>query len=273
MVLPSIRFLLLTLCLPALIGCGMIAQNRNAAGIRYYNKGQLAVAQSKFEGAKRANPQNADSYYNLGAVAHLQGFQTHNNAQLAQAESLYRQCLSINPNHVDCHRGLAVLLAQTQRVDQAFEVTKNWCVTSPQSADARVELARLYEEYGDLRTAELQLQQALQLDLNNPRVHASLGSVKEKMGDLPQALANYQRSYTLNTFQPGSPRADRLPPAAQSVPHPPPILPQPAPARSAARELRALQTGTIRVLAITSSACTQSSSSPAPSYPRRSCTS
>ncbi len=204
-VMPSFRFLLLTFCLPALAGCGMIAQNRNAAGIRYYNKGQLAVAQSKFEAAKQANPQNADSYYNLGAVAHLQGFQTRNNAQLAQAETLYRQCLSINPNHVDCHRGLAVLLAQTQRVDQAFEVTKNWCVTSPQSADARVELARLYEEYGDLRTAELQLQQALQLDLNNPRVHASLGSVKEKMGDLPQALANYQRSYTLNTFQPGVP--------------------------------------------------------------------
>lgn len=202
---PSIRFLSLCLLLPALAGCRMIAQNRNAAGIRYYNKGQLAVAQSKFEAAKQANPQNADSYYNLGAVAHLQGFQTRNNAQLAQAESLYRQCLSINPNHVDCHRGLAVLLAQTQRVDQAFEVTKNWCVTSPQSADARVELARLYEEYGDLRTAELQLQQALQLDLNNPRVHASLGSVKEKMGDLPQALANYQRSYTLNTFQPGVP--------------------------------------------------------------------
>ena len=173
-----VRSLLVGTFLVAASGCGMIAQNRNAAGIRYYN---------------------------LGAVAHLQGFQTRNNAQIGQAESLYRQCLSINPNHVDCHRGLAVLLAQTQRIDQAFEVTKNWCVTSPQSADARVELARLYEEYGDLRTAELQLQQALQIDLNNPRVHASLGSVKEKMGDLPQALANYQRSYTLNTFQPGVP--------------------------------------------------------------------
>lgn len=200
-----IRCLLLAMLLACASGCGMIAQNRNAQGIRYYNRGQLAVAQTKFEAAKQANPQNADAYYNLGALAHLQGFQTRNTAQLAQAESYYRQCLGLNPNHVDCHRGLAVLLAQTQRVDQAFDLMKNWCVTSPQSADARVELARLYEEYGDLRTAELQLQQALQLNLNNPRVHASLGSVKEKMGDLPQALADYQRSYTLNTFQPGVP--------------------------------------------------------------------
>ena len=199
------RCLLIATILAGASGCGMVAQNRNAAGIRYYNRGQLAVAQSKFEAAKQANPQNADAYYNLGAVAHLQGFQTKNMAQLASAENLYRQCLALNPNHVDCHRGLAVLLAQTQRVDHAFELGRNWCMTSPQSADARVELARLYEEYGDLRTAELQLQQALQLNVNNPRVHASLGSVKEKMGDLPQALANYQRSYSLNTFQPGVP--------------------------------------------------------------------
>jgi tetratricopeptide (TPR) repeat protein len=199
------RCLLGALLLAATAGCGMVAQNRNAQGIRYYNRGQLAVAQSRFEAAKQASPQNADAYYNLGAVAHLQGFQSKNQAQLAQAESYYRQCLGLNPNHVDCHRGLAVLLAQTQRVDQSFELIKTWCVTSPQSADARIELARLYEEYGDLRTAELQLQQALQLDVNNPRVHASLGSVKEKTGDLQQALANYQRSYSLNTFQPGVP--------------------------------------------------------------------
>jgi tetratricopeptide (TPR) repeat protein len=202
---PPFRLPLIALLLSAAAGCGMVAQNRNADGLRHFNRGQLAVAQARFEAAKQANPQNADAYYNLGAVAHLQGVQTRNTAQLGQAESLYRQCLAYNPNHVDCHRGLAVLLAQTQRVDQAFELMKNWTVTSPQSADARVELARLYEEYGDLRTAELQLQQALQLDLNNSRVHASLGSVKEKMGDLPQALANYQRSYTLNTFQPGVP--------------------------------------------------------------------
>ncbi len=199
------RLLMIALLTSAVSGCGMVAQNRNADGLRYFNRGQLAVAQARFEAAKQANPRNADAYYNLGAVAHLQGFQTRNTAQLGQAESLYRQCLAYNPNHVDCHRGLAVLLAQTQRVDQAFELMKNWSVTSPQSADARVELARLYEEYGDLRTAELQLQQALQLDLSNSRVHASLGSVKEKMGDLPQALANYQRSYSLNTFQPDLP--------------------------------------------------------------------
>ena len=201
---------LLVRCLPALLlaalsGCGMVAQNRNAQGIQYFNRGQMAIAQSRFEAARQANPQNADAYYNLGAVAHLQGIQTKNSAQLGQAESYYRQCLGLNPNHVDCHRGLAVLLAQTQRVDQSFDLMKNWCVTNPQSADARIELARLYEEYGDLRTAELNLQQALQLDINNPRVHASLGSVKEKTGDLQQALANYQRSYSLNTFQPGVP--------------------------------------------------------------------
>ena len=70
--LPQIRCLTLLLLATA-TGCGLVAQNRNAQGIRYYNRGQIAVAQSRFEAAKQANPQNADSYYNLGAIAHLQG--------------------------------------------------------------------------------------------------------------------------------------------------------------------------------------------------------
>ena len=189
------------LVLLACTGCGFWANNRNADGVRYFSRGQLPAAQARFEAAKRSNPQNADAYYNLAAVAHMQGLKSRDSNQLTQAESLYNQCLDLNPNHVDCHRSLAVLLAQTGRVDRAFALQKNWCATSPNLAEARVELARLYEEYGDLRTAELQLQQALQLDLNNARAHAALGSVKEKSGDLQQALANYQRSYHLNTRQ------------------------------------------------------------------------
>ena len=40
---------------------------------------------------------------------------------------------------------LAVLLAETGRQDQAFTLLKNWASTDPKSADARIELARLYQ--------------------------------------------------------------------------------------------------------------------------------
>src|SRR3954468_3653575 len=117
---PILRGLLLIATLLSAAGCGAVAQNRNAAGIRYFNRGQIAAAQARFEQAKNANPQNADAYYNLGALAHMQGLRTRDPVQLAPAESYYKQALTNNPNHVDAHRALAVLLAQTQRVDQSF---------------------------------------------------------------------------------------------------------------------------------------------------------
>ncbi len=121
---------------------------------------------------------------------------------LQQAETLYNQCLDRNPNHADCHRALAVLLVQTDRSDRAFALLKNWAIRSPQNADARVELARLYEEFGDTKTAELQLQQALQLDQTNKRAWTAMAYLRESNGDMPQALANYQRAYALGRLQP-----------------------------------------------------------------------
>jgi predicted Zn-dependent protease len=121
---------------------------------------------------------------------------------LMQAEQLYNECLNRNPNHRDCHRALAVLLVETDRSDRAFVLLKNWAVRSPQSADARIELARLYYEFGDAKTAETQLHQALQLDQTRDDAFKALAHIDEVNGDYQQALANYQRAYTLGGYSP-----------------------------------------------------------------------
>jgi tetratricopeptide (TPR) repeat protein len=145
---------------------------------------------------------------------------------LTQAESLYNQCLDINPNHVDCHRGLAVLLSETGRNDKAFALLTNWVQQSPQNADARVELARLYEESSQPQLAETSLNQALAIDMRNWRAHAALGRLREQAGDYPQALQNYQLAYSLNRFQPDLQRQiaslqSRVSPAQAGLPPPP----------------------------------------------------
>ena len=68
-----------------------------------------------------------------------------------------------------------MLLVETKRPDAAFRLMNNWAQQNPRSSDARVELARLYEEYGDTNSAEGILQVALQTDVNNPRALAALG--------------------------------------------------------------------------------------------------
>jgi tetratricopeptide (TPR) repeat protein len=183
-------------------GCRAVATGRNVDGVRYFQQGQYPVALQRFDAALTIDPRNPDSYYNKGAILHRTGLATGDRNSLTQAESLYRQCLDYDPNHVDCHRGLAVLLTETGRVQDAFTLLKHWATTNPQNAEARVELARLYEEYGDPRQAETYLNEALAISPSNWRAHGALGRLKEQSGDLSQALVNYERAYNLNRFQP-----------------------------------------------------------------------
>jgi tetratricopeptide (TPR) repeat protein len=192
----------LVLLIACAAGCRMVAQGRNVDGVRYFQQGQYPVALARFDSALTIDPRNPDSYYNKAAVYHRMGLANRDQNLLTQAESLYNQCLDLNPNHVDCYRGLAVLLSETSRNDKAFALLQGWVGRSPQNADARVELARLYEEAGNRQSAELALNEALALDMRNWRAHAALGRLKEQSGDYVQALQNYQLAYSFNRFQP-----------------------------------------------------------------------
>jgi tetratricopeptide (TPR) repeat protein len=180
----------------------MAADGQNLQGVRMYQQGQYEAAMQQFQQAVATNPSNADAYYNMAATLHRMGVARKDQNLLGQAETLYNQCLDFDENHVDCHRGLAVLLAETGRSDRAFALLKNWAIRSPNNADARIELARLYEEFGDRETARIQLTEAIHIDQHNARAWSALGRLREQSGDYVQALANYQRSYSLNRFQP-----------------------------------------------------------------------
>jgi tetratricopeptide (TPR) repeat protein len=186
----------------------MAADGSNLQGVRLYQQGQFSSALQQFQKAISVDPANADGYYNMAATLHKMGSQNGDRDLLNQAETLYNQCLDVNEDHVDCHRGLAVLLVETGRSDSAVKLLKNWSTANPDLAAPRIELGRLYEEFGDLETAKLHLNQAVMLDQHNHRAWAALGQIRERAGDYEQALANYQRSFDLNTFQPGV--ADRI---------------------------------------------------------------
>lgn len=193
---------ILACALLSFTGCNMMSSGQNIEGVRLLQQGHTQAALQRFQQVAASNPTNADAQYNLAATYHRIGKQTGSEQQLQQAEQLYNQCLDLDPNHVDCRRGLAVLLVDTKRTDRAFNLLKNWVAGEPQSADARIELARLYQEHGDIETAKLHLNQALLVNASNYRAWAALGSIREEQNQPSQALANYQRSLQLNNFQP-----------------------------------------------------------------------
>jgi tetratricopeptide (TPR) repeat protein len=190
------------LCLAAAGGCSLEAANQNAEGVRLFRQGYYDGAAQRFQQALYVDPGNADSWYNLAATYHRVGKLHRRDADLQQAESLYYQCLQRNPNHQESYRGLAVLLADRGRSDEAFRVVQSWADRSPSLSAPRVELARLYQEAGDRDTAKVRLLEAVTLNPTDSRALAALGKLREESGDTSQALADYQRSLWQDRYQP-----------------------------------------------------------------------
>ncbi|TWT39473.1 tetratricopeptide repeat protein [Blastopirellula retiformator] len=184
-------------------GCQMASSSSNVAGVRAVQSGQPMVAVNHFQQALANDPTNADALYNMAATYHEMAKVNNDPAMMKQAEELYNRCLDQNGDHAECYRGLAVLLIDMKQPDSAYTLMEGWAQRSPNSADPKVELARLYQEFGDDQTALAQLNQAVAIDANNARAWAALGNMREKSGDYSQALANYQRSLALNNFQDG----------------------------------------------------------------------
>ena len=195
--------LLIGLFLTLSAGCNSFsASGRNAEGVRLYQQARFHEAMRHFQEATYTDPDNPDGYYNLAATYHCLGMKENRATDLVQAENYYNQCLDRHANHQDCYRGLAVLLAEQGRNDEAFRLLEGWVDRQPESADAKIELARLFDEFGDKNAAKQHLIEALAVDSGNSRALAALGKIREEMGEHTQALANYQRSYTLDRFQP-----------------------------------------------------------------------
>ena len=192
-------FLISLLCIVG-SGCTRLAQN--GTGVTLYQQGRYAEALHTFEQAKQADPTNADTHYNLASTYHRLGTASKDQKMLDNAEAIYNQALELAPNHVECHRALAVLLVETGRSDKAFTLLKRWAQRSPNVSDARVELAKLHQEFNQTKIAEQYLDEALAMDPNNARAWAERGRLRENSGELMQAVQNYQQSVALNSLQP-----------------------------------------------------------------------
>ena len=188
-------------------GCGNFnASARNAEGVRLFQQARYQEALRHFQEATYADPGNPDGYYNLAATYHRLGKLEGNQSYLDQAEHYYNmgldECERRDVNPRDCYRGLATLLTEQGRTDEAMRLMQGWVDRAPGSADARIELARLTEEFGDRLAARERLIEALAIEPENPRALAALGRIREESGEHAQALAAYQRSLARNRFQP-----------------------------------------------------------------------
>lgn len=174
-------------------GCQMAADRHNCTGKQAFLSGQIPQAINAFQKSIQSNPNNPDAYYNLASTYAALGKQNKNPQWVDQAEQLFRQAISLNGQHIEAHRSLAALLIETGRETFAFDLLNGWRDRSPTSSEPLIELARLYEEYGDTRRATDLLSDALKLASNNTRALKAMGHVRELQGQYDLAIQNYQR--------------------------------------------------------------------------------
>lgn len=184
-----------------LTGCNLGVKQNNVAGRQAFESGQYAAAINDFQQALQLNPRDADAYYNLAASHYAVGKQSQNQQWLKQSENLYRQAIALNDQHTDAHRGLAALLIETNQEQYAFDLINTWKNRYPTSPEPTIELARLYQEYGDNRRATDLLADALRLDGQNVRALKAMGHIREVQGQTHLALDNYLRVLQLDNRQ------------------------------------------------------------------------
>lgn len=186
-------YLAISFCLVIASGCNLGVQQHNVSGNQAYQSGQYAQAINQFQQSLRANPRDSNAYYNLAASYYSMGKQSNNSQWLQQSEQLYRQAISLNDQHVDAHRGLSALLIETGREKFAFDLLNDWKTRYPNSAQPTIELARVYQEYGDNLRATDMLADALRIEAGNVRALKAMGHVREVQGQTELALDNYLR--------------------------------------------------------------------------------
>lgn len=189
-------------CLVVLSGCNAAARFQNIRGRQAYETGNYTEAAARFQRALMRKPYDSNALYNLGATYHAVAKYTRNGGLLVPAEEYYRQAIAADPRYSDAHRGLAVLLAETGRTEAAFDLVRTWQQRNPGSAEPLVEMARLYQEFGDRRQATQFLTDALVRDAQNPRALTALAHLRELDGQYQLALQNYYLAYQSNPNQP-----------------------------------------------------------------------
>lgn len=225
---PAVPLALLGL---ALAGCGGLGRNDNALGVQLYQQGNYLGAVNHFQHALARQPGNADCFYNLGATYHQQAKLFARPADLQTAEQYYHLCLARNPDHEPCRRGLAVLLVEENRRDEAIGQLRQWSARQPANPNPHIEIARLSEEQGDLAAAEKELTAALAVAPGNTRALVALGRLHEATGQSTAALADYSRALAANPNQPVvASRAAALAAVTPGAFHTAALPPTPAPA-------------------------------------------
>lgn len=125
-------------------------------------------------------------HYNLGTAYKKKG-------DVPKAEEAMRRAVELNPLFVDGWVGLATLLAEGGKRDEAIKAVQEGAAANEQSGRLQYALGVLAEGGGDAATAKQAFLKAEQLDPQNVETQYHLATVALNMNDKPEAIARLEK--------------------------------------------------------------------------------
>ncbi len=189
----------------ALYGLGMVAQQQ----------GELKEAEKFLDAAAQVQPDSVKIWFTLGNLHQLQG-------QFPAAEEAYKKAIALRPDAVSIYNNLGYALQQQGKWEEAINCYQKALQLQPNCVEADVNLGNAlhtqsklspdkqahYAELnhqlglgrkkaGDLKTAEIYFQKALELNPTYRQAYTSLGEIYETQQKFKEAQAAYQQNEVL----------------------------------------------------------------------------
>ncbi len=156
----------------ALYGLGIIAQQT----------GKFSEAEKLLSTAVRVQPDSVKGWFALGNLHHTQG-------QLSEAETAYKQAIALRPDAVSIYNNLGYTLQQQGKWSEAINCYQKALQLQPNCVEADVNLGNALHALGKLSPDK----QAHYAQLNH-----KLGLGRQKAGDLQTAEVYFQKALELN---------------------------------------------------------------------------
>jgi len=201
-------------------------------GAEYLRQDRVDEAVWWLERAVALDPEEVDSWVNLGVARRWSGDEE-------MAEASYRRALELDPEALSAFNNLASLYRHQGKKEAAAEL-----LAMPDRRDNRnpftyLELGDLSRSQGDMDGAGRFYRRALRLDSELAGAHASLGMVASEIGRPRDAKRLWQKARRMD---PGDPRVQRLG-TMLGFPSPPSVAEDAQTARTIQASKKALKLG------------------------------
>lgn len=164
-----------------------IANELQKTGRRKFEAWKFLEALEYYERAAKANPSNAEYYYDIGECY-------YNLERYEKAAEAYSQALKVEPQHAGAYWGLGLCYGEMKDYQKSIDGYKEAIKIDPHNADTRFGLGDSYAALGRYQEAIEGYQEAILVEPNNAEIYQRLGDCYGKLGRYQEAIEAHKQS-------------------------------------------------------------------------------